>query len=75
MYEREGENEYVESFQIVAGGEIDEVTGTDGIAVTNAKLGPSFPFGVFVAQDCENDDKRQNFKLVPWEAIAQSGIL
>jgi len=73
VYEREGDNRYVESFQIVEGGEIDEVTGTDGIAVTNAKLGPSFPFGVFVAQDCENDDKRQNFKLVPWEAIAQSG--
>ena len=73
MYEREGDNRYVQSFQIVEGGKIDEVTETDGIAVTNANLGPLFPKGAFVAQDDENDDQWQNFKIVPWEAIAQSG--
>jgi len=32
-----------------------------------------FPKGAFAAQDDENDDQWQNFKIVPWEAIAQSG--
>jgi 3-phytase len=56
------------------------VTGTDGIEVLGFDLGPGFPNGAFVAQDHQNSaegrsaDRRaggnQNFKLVPWEAIA-----
>ena len=73
VYTRERDNRYLGSFRIVTGREIDEVTGTDGIAVSNAKLGPLFPNGLFVAQDNDNGDQPQNFKLVPWEAIARSG--
>jgi 3-phytase len=65
VYLREGNNDYVKTFKIVAGNGIDEVTNTDGIDVTNFPLGSSFPQGVFVAQD--ND---VNYKLVHWQAIA-----
>lgn len=65
VYRREGNNQYVGNFKLIAGGGIDAVTSTDGIDVTNAALGSDFPRGVFVAQD--NDD---NFKLARWDNIA-----
>lgn len=72
VYRREGDNEYLGSFTIVPGPAIDGVTGTDGIEVTSASLGDAFPEGVFIAQDDANDDGPQNFKLVPWQAIAEA---
>ncbi len=72
IYRREGQNAHVQTFEIVAGNGIDAVSGTDGIDVTNFGLGSAFPQGVFVAQDGANDNGNQNFKLVPWPAIAQS---
>ncbi|WP_245159997.1 phytase [Blastococcus sp. CT_GayMR19] len=68
VYRREGANDYVGSFEIVAGGSIDGAEGTDGIDVTTANLGPAFPSGVFVAQDGQNNGN-QNFKLVPYERL------
>ncbi|MDH4031470.1 MAG: phytase, partial [Chromatiales bacterium] len=72
VYQREGDQGYVLSFNIVdnAGAGIDAVSGTDGIDVTNASLGPAFPFGAFMAQDHDNGAENQNFKIVPWEDIA-----
>lgn len=72
VYDRAGDNGYVATFEI-ADGVVDRVSGTDGIDVTNAALGDLFPYGAFVAQDNTNDDGNQNFKFVPWEAIAGSG--
>lgn len=72
VYDRQGDNPYVMTFEIVAGNGIDQVTGTDGIEVSSAPLGLLFPQGIFVAQDTNNDDGNQNFKLVPWEIIAYS---
>lgn len=72
VYDRQGDNPYVMTFEIVAGNGIDQVTGTDGIEVSSAPLGLLFPQGLFVAQDTNNDDGNQNFKLVPWETIAYS---
>jgi len=63
VYRRDGDNAYVGSFRI------DGVEDTDGIDVTTAALGPSFPSGVFVAQDGRNGDANQNFKLVPLQSI------
>ena len=40
--------------------------------VTNAGLGAAFPEGLFVAQDNDNGGDNQNFKLVPWGAIARA---
>jgi 3-phytase len=70
IYRREGANAYVATFEIVAGNGIDAVSGTDGIDVSSANLGPAFPQGMFVAQDGNNDDCNQNFKFVPWHTIA-----
>ena len=70
VYRREGGNEYVATFAIEDGNGIDRVTHSDGVDVLNADLGPMFPHGVFVTQDQQNEGGRQNFKLVPWPAIA-----
>jgi 3-phytase len=69
VYRLAGNNAYVDSFRIGAGGASDGVEETDGIDVATASLGPRFPKGVFVAQDGRNDDGRQNYKLVPWQGI------
>jgi len=76
VYERAGENKFLGLFHVVA----DEATGidgaseTDGLDVTSANLGPAFPHGVLVVQDGRNitPDEKQNYKLVPWERIAEA---
>jgi 3-phytase len=70
IYQRAGNNAYLRTFKIVAGNGIDGTEQTDGIDVTTANLGPAFPNGVFIAQDGKNDTANQNFKLVPWQQIA-----
>jgi 3-phytase len=72
IYRREGQNEYLGTFRIVAGNGIDTVTHTDGIDVSSASFNDQFDKGVFVAQDDENPGANQNFKLVPWEDIANA---
>jgi len=72
VYERRAPNAYVATFEIGEGGGIDGVSETDGIDVTGFPLGAAFPEGVFVAQDGANPGGKQNFKLVPWGAIATS---
>jgi 3-phytase len=73
IYRREGKNAYVRTFTLEAGNGIDEVSDTDGIDVTTARLGSAFPTGLFVVQDGENDEGNQNFKLVPWRAVSPTG--
>ncbi len=75
IYERGGTNAYVGTFRIAAGA-VDGVNDTDGIEVTSAALGPAFPKGLFVAQDGSNTgpSANQNYKLVPWEAIASKFV-
>jgi 3-phytase len=72
IYERGGDNVFVMSVRIAGNSElgIDGVGNTDGVCVTNAYLGAEFSYGVFVAQDGTNTGGNQNFKLVPWESIA-----
>jgi len=71
IYERGGSNGYVGTFRITDGA-VDGVNDTDGIEVVSAALGPNFPKGLFVAQDGSNTrpSANQNYKLVPWDAIA-----
>jgi 3-phytase len=75
VYRREGKNEYLGSFRIAAGNEIDRTTETDGIDVSGASFGTIYPYGIFVAQDGNNKENRkkqnQNFKLVSWDKIAK----
>lgn len=67
-------NAYLGSFAI-RNGVVDRTSDTDGIEVVSLPLGPAFPNGLFVAQDGRNTapgtSGNQNFKLVPWERIAQ----
>lgn len=75
VYRRDGDNAFIGKFAIAATQRgIDGTSDTDGIDVTSAALGSAFPRGVFVAQDGDNTapGAAQNFKLVPWEQIAQA---
>lgn len=64
VYRREGANDYLGNFKLIAGNGVDAVADTDGVDVTNFALGPLFPAGMFVAQDSD-----ENFKLARWDAI------
>jgi 3-phytase len=74
LFRREGDNAYVGSFAVIADGAtgIDGISETDGLEVTSASLGAGLEGGAFVAQDGRNvsPPENQNFKLVPWSAIA-----
>jgi 3-phytase len=71
VYTRQ-DNTYLATFTITSSEAIDHVSGTDGIDVTNVNLGDPFSQGLFVVQDNGNGKNNQNFKLVPWEFIAES---
>ena len=51
---------------------IDATSNTDGIDVIPTPLGPSFPTGLLVVQDGDNDPDENNFKVVPWDLVAGS---
>jgi 3-phytase len=69
VYERGGENRFVLTID-PARGKVDDVSDTDGVAVTNRPTSKEFPKGVLVVQDGETPAGRQNFKLYAWEDIA-----
>ncbi|WP_417449801.1 phytase [Kordiimonas sp.] len=74
LFDRQAPHTYRGSFRVIANSEagIDGSSETDGLDIISTPLGPRFPYGVFVAQDGRNiaPAERQNFKLVPWERIA-----
>lgn len=73
IYQRQGCNDYLGSFQITANEVlgIDGCQATDGIDLTSRSLGPAYPGGLFVAHDSRNTGgSSSNYKLVPWQAIA-----
>lgn len=73
VYTREGSNAYIGSFAVTSDGEIDAVTRSDGIDVTNFPLGVAFPSGLFVVHDAHNSGApASNFKFAPWESIANA---
>lgn len=67
------DGEYAATFSIEGSGEIDGVTGTDGLEVTTKPLGDAFADGLLVVQDGSNDDGNQNFKLVPLGSLLAEG--
>lgn len=73
VYDR-GDNAYRGSFGIGVSHDLaaDAVSGTDGIDISSAPLGPEYPRGLMVAQDDENTGPAalQNFKYVSWAEIA-----
>lgn len=74
VYRREGNNDFIGFFSIVANDElgIDGASETDGLEVTSVALGRRFSQGLLVVQDGRNITpvQRQNFKLVSWEHVA-----
>jgi 3-phytase len=54
----------------IAPGAVGSTEETDGIDLAIGDFGPSYPGGLFVAQDGANAPAAQNFKLVPWTTIA-----
>lgn len=64
VYRRERDNEYVKTFRVIEAGHIDAVEEPDGTDVTTHDLGPTFPRGLLVVHDGDDDSGRTNFKLV-----------
>jgi 3-phytase len=69
VYDRRGDHPLVAIIDPV-GGAIDDVSDTDGIAVTHRPTSTRFPKGFLVVQDGHNRHGNQNFKLYAWEDIA-----
>ena len=76
VYRREGKQEYLGSFAVVADPlrGIDGISETDGLEVTSRNLGPGFEHGAMIAQDGRNvmPVENQNYKYVPWDSIARA---
>ena len=76
VYRREGKQEYLGSFAVVADPArgIDGISETDGLEVTSRNLGPGFEHGAMIAQDGRNvmPVENQNYKYVSWEDIAKA---
>jgi len=74
VYRREGNNDFVGFFHIVANTEagIDGASETDGLDVSSANFGGALSDGLLVVQDGRNiaPEQRQNFKYVAWRDIA-----
>ncbi len=62
---------YIGSFRVGGHTQIDDVSGTDGIAVTSAPL-PGFPDGLLVVQDDDNPRGNQNFKFVSFSEVRKT---
>ena len=56
----------------LTGGSIDGTQETDGVELMLGDFGPSFPKGLFVAQDGDNSPDAQNFKYASWADIKKA---
>jgi len=74
VYTRDGDNRYVLTIDPKEG-RIDDVSDTDGIAVTNRPTSAQFPAGFLIVQDGNNKGGNQNFKLYDWRDIAGTRLL
>jgi myo-inositol-hexaphosphate 3-phosphohydrolase len=84
VYERSGDNAYIGSFQVGSGETSDGSQESDGAMVLNIALGSSFPNGILIVQDGNNqpavmveDDGEMenvstNLKFLDWADIANS---
>lgn len=72
VYERSGDNSFIRKVKIGANGEIDGVSGTDGIDVTSLNAGPGFERGLLVVHDEDNKGgTTSNLKYVPLSAVVR----
>lgn len=71
LYDRTPPHEFRAIFAIGDSPTIDGVQETDGLEATTTPLGPTFPFGILVVQDGDNNGLPQNFKFVPFESVVK----
>jgi len=67
---RLSDDSYAGRFRVVDGPKVGGSEETDGIDLMLGDFGPTYPGGLFVAQDGHNAAAAQNFKLVAWDDIA-----
>jgi 3-phytase len=70
-----GDAKRLGAVRIAAGAGVDEVTETEGIALTAQPLGERFPQGVLVVSDEDNEGEHSNFKLVSWADVVKAAGL
>jgi 3-phytase len=64
VYER-GSGRWVRSFSVAGYGNVDRASGTDGLDVSTAGVGPAFPNGVLIVHDEDNTGANtSNYKYV-----------
>lgn len=68
---RLSDDSYVGRFRVVDGA-IGGTEETDGIEMMLGDFGPTYPGGLFVAQDGQNAAAAQNFKLMAWDDIVKA---
>jgi 3-phytase len=69
------EGQRVGRFQVGAGGTVDAVGETEGLAVATVPMGEAYPEGILVVADQDNDGAHSNFKIVGWrEARTAAGV-
>lgn len=61
----------VARFRIVAAGDVDRASDTDGLEFAPGDFGAPFGDGILVVQDGDNAPDNQNFKLVPGTALIE----
>ena len=72
VYNREGNNQFLGSFQIGEGNGIDGVQSTDGIDILSRNLGGDFSDGILVVQDGQNENNTTNFKYISLSDLAET---
>ena len=75
VYERIGSHNFLGSYDIsyFDGVNVDPVRESDGIDVISYPFGSTFPQGAFVVHDDQSGTgENSNFKVVPWQSIADS---
>jgi 3-phytase len=70
IYDRSGSNAFLKTFEVAGNGAVDAVTGTDGLDVTTANVGPRFEEGLLVVHDEANQGGgTSNLKYVPLSSV------
>jgi 3-phytase len=69
------EGERIGRFQVGAGGTVDAVGESEGLALAAVPMGEAYPEGILVIADQDNDGEHSNFKIVGWrEARTAAGV-
>lgn len=69
------EGERIGRFQVGAGGAVDAVGESEGLALATVPMGEAYPEGILVIADQDNDGEHSNFKIVGWrEARTAAGV-